>query len=270
MKAKPTKSRGVRGGEKTAGRKRGRIRIQRNQAGGSSEIGRALAEMDSWHASGLTRGFRSLFADLAKFSKRSPKAASSVCGEVGRSFLSWVETLSFFDEEFEKAAQDFLAECYKLHRKRLATPDRKTVRERRKFRQTASAAVWEVVILHDAGWHRHWSVNQPFPKVRFGSQNPGDRRQWQQWISVFFAAQMSTQGIFGREGTKSAMGVGRGRNIVLKEIFDQIYTLVDEWPDIRAVVLVGFDSLCCKQGAKDGMTFLECMTNRYPECVNIS
>jgi hypothetical protein len=211
-----------------------------------------------------------LFGDLAQFSKSSPTAASSVCREVGRSFLSWAETLSVFDEEFEMAVQEFLAKCHKLHRKWVATPDRKTVRERRKFRETASAAVWEVAILHHAGWHRHWSVNLPFPKVRFGSQDPVDRRQWQQWISLFFAAQTSTHGIFGREGTKSAMGDGRGRNIVLKEVFDQIYALVDEWPDFRAVVLVGFDSLCSEQGAKDGATFLECMANRYPECVNIS
>lgn len=268
-KAKPTKTRGGRGGKKTTGRKRGRIRIQRNHAAKSDGVGGALDALHSLWARNIQRRFSLLFEELRRFSMTAPADAALVYEDIGKSLILCVEEPGLVPHAAEEAIWDFFEKCHLLHRKRTATPNRAEVRERAAFRQTAWAAVWEVAILHDAGWKRHWSVNLPFPAVPFGSKAPEHVRQWKAWAAVFFKAQVGSRGIVGRKGTQAGSGSDRGRNEVLKKVFDEIYELSEEKEVIHAVRF-SYDKLCEDAGMMDGANFLECMANRYPECVNIS
>jgi hypothetical protein len=269
MKAIPTTTKRRRRRRKPVTEKPAKLRIQRNYDPASVEVGQALAQMNAFQAQDLKKKFYRAFAELASLSNCAPAEAAAIYRSIGKTILDLAEHAETVPEEVETAVRELISKCHLFHRKWKATPNRKEVRARAFFRQTANAAFWEVAVLHDAGWRRHWSIAREFPECPLGSPDPKHYQMWNSWFATFFPAEIDRCGISGRPGTKAGAGIGRGRNIVLQKVFDYLYGL-PHFKEMTHVMRMSLDRNCEVHGTEGGTTFLECMAHAHPECVNIS
>lgn len=108
--------------------------------------------------------------------------------------------------------------------KRQAVPDRKSASEKKYYRRSCEKALLEVIILHRAGWRRHWNSPKDLPAHPFGS--PEGASDWRIWSMNFLKAIHEAGLINANPDTKAATGLDpRGRVNVHGRIFNKLYFL---------------------------------------------
>lgn len=124
----------------------------------------------------------------------------------------------------KKVVERILKYFAKEYRKRQAVPDRKSASEKKYYRRSCEKALLEVIILHRAGWRRHWNSPKDLPAHPFGS--PEGASDWRIWSMNFLKAIHEAGLINANPDTKAATGLDpRGRVNVHGRIFNKLYFL---------------------------------------------
>lgn len=150
--------------------------------------------------------------------------------------------------------------------KRRAVPDRKAAQQKKDYRLSCEKALVEVIILHRAGWRRHWNSPRDLPKHPFGS--PEGANDWRSWSMNFLKAIHEEGLINANPDSKAAKGEEvRGRLNVHKSVFTKLYSLTDNALEIKLDFRLDFlNAEVERQYKGEFKTFTHKSTLNHPDC----
>jgi hypothetical protein len=155
------------------------------------------------------------FSDVAIISEATPKLLIALLDGKERNIPDFGR---------KKVVERIFKYFAKEYRKRQAVPDRKSAAQKKFYSRSCENALIKVLILHRAGWRRHWNSPRDLPKHPFGSLEGAN--DWLRWSMNFLAAIHKAGLIKANPNTKAAKGQdARGRVHVHKDVFTKLYSL---------------------------------------------
>jgi hypothetical protein len=154
--------------------------------------------------------------------------------------------------------------------KRKSVPDRKAASQKAFYNKSCENHLLEVIILHRAGWRRHWNSPTDLPSHPFGSTEGANN--WRSWSMNFLKAIHEAGLIKANPDSKAAKGQEvRGRLHVHKQVFKNLNEL---HPTQRKIILdIRLDFLNAKieQESKGKFkTFLQKSALEHPDYAPMS
>jgi hypothetical protein len=143
--------------------------------------------------------------------------------------------------------------------KRRAVPDRKAAQQKKDYRLSCEKALMEVIILHRAGWRRHWNSPTDLPSHPFGSTEGA--KDWHAW-SINFLQAMHKKGLIrANPDSKAAKGKEvRGRLNVHKSVFNKLYSLSQAHLELKLDFRLARLNAEVEQEGGEVKTFLQAAT----------
>ena len=136
-----------------------------------------------------------------------------------------------------------------------------------KYRESCENEIFKAVILHKAGWKKHWILEIPFPSYEFGS--PAGKNDWRAWIRIYLEAHHRQGLLRANQDTKfSKEGKAKDRSKIRAHYFDVIYSKAS-LPHFDALINFYHTSLQIEAVLKthpNCFSFLTIMAMEHPEC----
>lgn len=175
----------------------------------------------------LDQAFQTFLYKLVHLIQAGRLSEASIITRSGVQFLlGLLENMEASIPQFgEKGVVEGLLKYFANERsKRRAVPDRKSAAQKKYYRRSCEKALLEVIILHRAGWRRHWNSPRVLPVHPFGS--PEGANDWSRWSMNFFKAIHEAGLINSNPDTKAANGLDpRGRVNVHRSVFTELHSL---------------------------------------------
>ena len=194
--------------------------------------------------------------------------ASVISHSVVQSLLGLLGKMEQDIPEFErrKVVERLLKYFANEWRKRHAVPDRKAANQKTAYSRSCQNHLLEVIILHRAGWRRHWNSPRDLPKHPFGS--PEGANDWRSWSMNFLKAIHEEGLINANPDSKAAKGKEvRGRLNVHKSVFTKLYSLTDIALEIKLDFRLDFlNTEVERQYKGEFKTFTHKSTLNHPDC----
>jgi len=143
--------------------------------------------------------------------------------------------------------------------KRQAVPERKAAQQKRYYSQSCENHLMAVIILHRAGWRRHWHSPTDLPSHPFGSTEGA--KDWHAWSINFLQAIHKKGLIRANPNSKAVKGEdARGRLKVHKSVFNKLYSLPQTHRELKLDTWLHFRDAEIEQVGGEIKTFLQTAT----------
>jgi hypothetical protein len=182
-----------------------------------------------------------------------------------------IQALEAIFPEFGKlqVTDSLIKECVKeADRNRKTKKDNQTfVFDKDKYRESCENEILKAVIMHRAGWKKHWILETPFPCHEFGSE--AGKNDWRAWIRIYLAG-LHNQGLLrANPKTKfSKEGKAKDRSKNRADYFNSIYSKASS-PSFEALINLLQNQLQLHAILKtlpDCFSFLTVIATEHPEC----
>jgi hypothetical protein len=173
----------------------------------------------------VVAAFGKAFESLHDFIRRGnfktgAKLTLMVLGSVSAEIKAWE---AFYPEFGQLNVMDWLLKHFakEAERKR-RTPLRAVVYDKSKYRESCQKEIEKVVILHRAGWRKHWVAGAKMPEKKFGSID--GRKEWEQWMRYHLYVLHNNGDLAANPKSKfSKEGKAKDRSKDRDKFFDELY-----------------------------------------------